>query len=227
MSGQEFEDAVRDVLARSNDRRKETVRGLISILTQMATNGVKVFTVAAVGRECEAARIVKTQTIRNASGSDFRLLIEAFARSRGVSTTHSPAIRVSPMEAAIAAIPDLEIRARLRAIIADNNACKADNARLRAAFSRLQAPPAPPITEPWEQSAMPEVEVLPPAAPLSLGPLERFVSPEWIDALAWTISETGTIMDGGRALTPPGFVLALKGVIDYVHSARGRVRKAG
>jgi len=188
----------------------------------MADRGIKVFTVAVVGRECEAQGVLKTQSIRNAAGADFRLLIEAFARLEGGDTKHVPKPRLSPLDEAIACISDFETRNRLKAIIAENAACRADNARLRSAFSKLQMPLPQTAVEIASEAATAEIDIIPPSPRISIGPLERFLSAEWVDGLAWTISEAGTIVDGGRALTPPGFIPALRAVIEFVRGAQGR-----
>jgi len=217
----DFQEIVDAVMAQSNERRKETVRALVDLLHGMARRGVKVFTIANVGRECEQAGILKTQTIRNVNGEPFRRIIEAFAAANGLATTHVPARRVTPLEEAIEAIPDLDARVRLRALIDDNRALVAQVRRLETGFKRLQEPnvntiaPTATITP---AAAAPEVEVIPPEPQpkINFGPLERFIGTDWIDSRAWTVNQNGTIMDGDRAITPPGFVPALCAVIQLL-----------
>ena len=170
----------------------------------------KVFTISNVGRECEDRKILTTQTIRNASGEPFRRIIEAFARRHGLATTHAPARKVTPLEEAIQSIPDLDIRHRLLGLIDDNKALRTQVQRLENGFKRLQVPEKQEA--PADRASLPaqEVEVLPPQkTKLNFGPLERFISEDWIDRYAWTVSESGAIMDGSDHITPPGFVPAL------------------
>lgn len=223
MSDIGFQQVLEEVLARSNERRRGTVRGLVQVLNQMANRGVKAFTVAAVGRECEAANVLKTQTIRNANGEDFRRLIEAFALARGASITHRPVQHLTPLQEAIASIPDLDIRTRLNAMLAENRAQRAEIQALRQGFAKMQAPPPQPEPSHSAVSSPFEVEILPSRkSDINLGPLERFASADWIDDQAWTIGESGALYNGAAMVSPAGFIPALRAVIEYVRTAQGR-----
>lgn len=223
MSDNGFQQVLEEVLARSNERRRGTVRRLVQILSQMANRGVKAFTIAAVGRECEAANVLKTQTIRNANGEDFRRLIEAFALARGASTTHRPVQHLTPLQEAIAAIPDLDIRTRLNAMLAENRAQRAEIQALRQGFAKLQTPP--PQSEPShsaESSPFKAEILLPRKSDINLGPLERFASADWIDDQAWTIGESGALYNDNAMISPAGFIPALRAVIEYIRNAQGQ-----
>ena len=39
----------------------------------------RIFSIANVGRACEAAGVLNTQSIRNSTGKDFRAIIDTFA----------------------------------------------------------------------------------------------------------------------------------------------------
>ena len=212
--GAQFQEAVDELLSASNSRRRATVGKFVTLLNELKNRGVTNYTIAVVGREAELKKIVTTQYIRNASGEPFRRLIQAFADQHNSSAGNSATSRLSPLEQAIAAIPDLDIRTRLLAMIDDNKALQTQVKRLEAGFKHLSAPSAQPRGGP-EPATEPAVEVLPPPAKpsASLGPLERFISEEWLDQNAWTVSEAGTIMDGPHRITPPGFVPALTAAI--------------
>ncbi|MBR9971812.1 gamma-mobile-trio protein GmtX [Magnetospirillum sulfuroxidans] len=221
MNDNGFEHVLEEVLARSNERRRGTVRALVQILNQMASRGVKAFTIVAVGRECEAVNVLKTQTIRNANGEDFRRLIEAFALARGASTNHRPVQHLTPLQEAIASIPDLDIRTRLNAMLAENRAQRAEIQALRQGFAKLQAPQPEPSHS--AESSPFEVEILPPRkSDINLGPLERFASADWIDDQAWTIGESGALYNGNAMISPAGFVPTLRAVIEYVRNTQCR-----
>lgn len=217
-----FTDVVEQVLAASNKRRQETVRALVTVLEEMRGRGVKVFTISNVGRECEERKLLTTQSIRNATGEPFRRIIEAFAQRHGLATTHVPARKVTPLEEAIQSIPDLDIRHRLLALIDDNKALRTQVQRLENGFKRLQVPERreAPAAEPASLPAQ-DIEVVPPhKTKLNLGPLERFISEDWIDRYAWTVGESGAIIDGSDPITPPGFVPALSEAITFLRSRR-------
>ncbi len=212
MTATEFDDVVERERARSNQRRQRTINQLVETLNDMARRGIKVFTVANVGRETEQRGFLKAQSIRNANGKGFREIINAFAALHGLATTHTPARKVTPLEEAIRAIPDLDIRVRLLSLIDENKALRDQLQRLENGFKRLQASDAKIVEVPPEALPAPDIEIIGPRARarVNRGPLERFISEEWVDQNAWTVNGSGTIMEGRHMITPPGFVPAMK-----------------
>lgn len=217
-----FEEVVGEVLASSNKRRQDTVRRLVKVLEGMRDQGMKVFAISNVGRECEDRKILTTQSIRNTNGEPFRRIIDAFARRYGLATTHAPAQRMTPLEEAIMAINDLDVRIRLLDILAENKALRSQVQRLQAGFKNLTVPNLKIATKSIVNDTVPDVEIIRDTEPLKVnyGPLERFISEEWIDQHAWTIAETGAIKEGADPITPPGFVPALAGIITILQSRR-------
>jgi hypothetical protein len=192
------------------------------MLEDMRARGHKVFSIATVGRECEARKLLSTQYIRNANGEPFRRLIDAFSRQHGLATGREPTRRQTPLQEAVATISDLDIRTRLLSLIDDNKALRAQVLRLEAGFKRMTVPTFPSSSDAAPSIASPEVEILPHKGrvSLNLGPLERFVSIDWIDQKAWTVTGTGTIMDGPHPITPPGFVPAMKAALESLREIK-------
>jgi hypothetical protein len=192
-----------EICARSNSRKRATVEGLWQVLEGMQRKGIKAFTIAQVGRHAEAAGVLRTQTLRNAGGEDYRFLIEAFAQEIGAAITSAPAITATPLETAIDNIADLDIRTRLRMVLVENVRQREEIGRLRQAFKHMQ--PASTV----ETSS---VELLfPPDSRLDIAPLEKFLSADWIDERRWSVKANGAIYDEmNECIAPVGFVDSLQ-----------------
>jgi len=200
-----------EIRSRSNARKCANIDALWQVLCDMKKKGVKVFTVALVGRECEAAGVLKTQTIRNAGGEDYRLLIDAFAREIGASTTLIAAARLTPLDEAIAEISDLDARTRLNMLVAENRRQREEITRLKQAFKNMH------VRSPQEK-----VEILPPHPPgMDTAPIEKFLSLDWIDERRWTVKDNGSIYaEDGDRVAPVGFVQALQQVVRKLSEPR-------
>jgi hypothetical protein len=175
----------------------------------MRRKGVKSFNLAQVGRHAESLGVLKTQTLRNAGGEDYRSLIDAFARDNGVGTTTLSPTKHTPLEEAIEAIADLDVRTRLRMILVENARQREEINRLRQAFKHLQSNLGEPRPTPNAGA------VLPPLKPnIDLEPIKKFLSECWIEERRWTIEPNGSIYDEhGECLTPVGLYTALLAVI--------------
>ena len=218
MTAQEVRD---EVLSRSNARRKETVMGLWRVLEGMRAKGVRIFSIANVGRACEAAGVLNTQSIRNSTGKDFRAVIDTFAAEIGASTTHQAPVVQTPIEEAIASIADLDVRTRLCMMLAENKRNREEVSRLKEFFKRLRvgAVPAPDATMQLPDSERAaKVEVLAPvkSVDVDVTPLEKFLSHEYLGDLRWKIGDDGALYEGKDRLTPVGFVPALEKLMAMV-----------
>lgn len=203
-----------NICARSNARKQATVDGLWQVLLDMQRKGVTTFTIAQVGRHAEAAGVLKTQTLRNTGGEDYRALIEAFAVVASGNAVATVTSGTSPLEAAIDGIQDLDIRTRLKMVLAENRRQRDEINRLRQAFKVLQLPSI------MASQVGSNVEMLSsPAAKIDLTPLERLLSEVWIDERRWSVEANGAIYDeNGEKIAPIGFVQALKAAIQAVSS---------
>jgi len=214
MTAQQIRD---EVLSRSNARRKETVIALWRALERMRAEGIRIFSIANVGRACETAGVLNTQSIRNSTGKDFRAIIDAFAAEIGASTTHQVPVVQTPIEDAIASIADLDVRTRLRMMLVENKRYSEEVSRLKECFKRLSVGTMPgPATMrlPNSESAV-DIEVLPAvkSVDIDVSPLQKFLSHEYLGDLRWQIGDDGALYEGNDRLTPVGFVPALEKLI--------------
>jgi hypothetical protein len=196
-----------EICARSNSRKRATVEGLWQVLEGMRRKGIKAFTIAQVGRHAEAADVLRTQTLRNTGGEDYRFLIEAFAQEIGAITTSLPATTATPLETFIDGIADLDIRTRMRMVLVENGRLHDEVKRLRQAFKYMQLP---------NTVETPAVEVLSPTdRHIDIVPLEQLLSTDWVDERRWSVEANGAIHDeDGFRITPVGFVDSLQAVLD-------------
>ncbi|MBB3268790.1 hypothetical protein FHW79_006466 [Azospirillum sp. OGB3] len=203
-----------DILSRSNERKRKTVEALWNVLLELRAKGVKSFSVAVVGKACEDARVLKTQSIRNTSGADFRNLIAAFAVDGDDALSSRGRQARSPLDEAVDAIPDLDVRTRLRIMVAENRKQRDEINRLKEAFKHLREPAIAP-------SAEGAIELFPPASPsfrdIDFVPLRKFLSADWLDDNHWHIEANGAIYDAdGNRVTPVAFVPALSALIALI-----------
>jgi hypothetical protein len=204
------------ILARSSKRKQNNIQALWLLLVRMHSQGIRVFTVSTVGRASERSGGVKLQSMMNKGGADYRELITAFAEEVG-GAQPSLGQGSSPLEQAIEAIPDLDIRTRLRMVLSKAKRLEADNDRLREALRQSHASaesrlhPCVPdghTSLPTNPAAMPVID----ADAMMI--LERFVSDDWIDERRWNVDRHGTIHDEfGERITPVAFVKEMRRLI--------------
>ena len=157
----------------------------------------------------KTAGVLKTQTLRNADGEDYRALIDAFAREIGAATTTLPSGKPTPLEEAIDTITDLDVRTRLRMVLVENVRQREEISRLRQAFKHLQS------NTMEQRTTIKEVELLPSTkANIDLAPIEKFISDTWTEERRWIKEPNGAIYDdNGECLAPIGFTTSLLTVL--------------
>jgi len=203
------------IASRSTARKIATIDGLWSVMEAMRKKGVRVFSVTNVGRACEAAGVIKVQSLRNATGSDFRDLIASYAEDIGASTSNAAGPAPTPVDEAIDTIRDLDVRIRLRLIVENERRQTEEISRLKQAFKLYRlAPDQEPST-----AALPVLsgEVLPPEpllAAVDVVPLWKFLSHEYLAEQGLEIRSDGAVYDDrGERLTPLGFAFSLQALL--------------
>ena len=199
------------ILARANPRKQATIEGLWRVLETMGKKGVRAFTVANVAKACEAEDVMRSSTLHNAGGADYRALIKAYAEGLGASTVRVVGKSASPLEEAVSSIRDLDARTRLRALIAENANYKREGERMKAAIKHMR--PAVPTAA--EAAPAPGELPAPLFARVDLTPLRTFLSADWLADNQWVVDANGAVATAaGDRVTPVGFVPALSKLID-------------
>ena len=197
--------------------KRENIERLWDVLKKLASEGETQFTLTVVGERLALAGGLKTHSLRNASGSDYRGLIELFREERKENRVgHS---ELDPVEAALAMISDMSVRATLRQALGEAKAVRLAHSRLQSALKKCS------IAE--------EGSAVQPAASLPAADESKKLTPRMRSALArgmdagrlWekglSVSETGAIEDAtGMALFPPGFADAIYVLIEAGDPAR-------
>ena len=202
-----------DLLSRASSRRAQSLRILWQALSDLEADGIREYTIAAVGRRVEELGGPRTQSLRNADGTDFRRLIAAFGNrtDRGEGRSHDR--QQSQVQKAISQVPDLGVQTILRMLLEENRRLKHQNDVLRESFKELSLS----ITESSMLNDSPELEHV---AQRSLtGPLceslALFLSDQWLESRGLRIEHDGSIVDSTVGddvylLAPPGFADALR-----------------
>jgi len=194
---------VDDVLSRSDARKSQRVSALWSILQLMRTKGVVEFSVAAVGRECERAGFLKTQSIRNAAGRDYRAIISSYRNEVGVGFESER--QMSPVRRFINSIADVQVKVRMLEMIETNRRQAVEINRLRNGYKHINL---------VRQAETAGVDPKGLKHDFDRKPLEKFVSANWLDTHGLEVRRSGAVfsLEGDR-LTPDGFVKALRYVL--------------
>jgi hypothetical protein len=200
------EALVEDVLARSDARKRERVSALWSVLRAMRKKGLVEFTIAAVGRECERAGFLKTQSIRNDAGADYLKIIKTFRGEIGAEVGSRPLKNGerSPVEQFINTIGDVQVKVRLLEMIETTRRQAVEIARLRNGYKHV----VQPVPLKGQESAANQLKQRRKAEDWT--PLDKFISSEWCDTHGFEITERGALYTAeGDRLTPDGFMACL------------------
>jgi hypothetical protein len=187
---------------------------LWQVLEGIRSEGGRDYCLAEVGRRLESCGGPRTQSLRNAQGAHFREVVSAYAEAAGGSTRYVAQDR-SQVDAALDLITDPSIRATLRMAIEEGKRLKVVNDNLHAAFKTLQLGasimPVPPAAEPCIAAAVPAGETL---SPRLRRALHKGVEPTRLAERGLSVQDDGSIhSEAGETLFPPGFVTAVRAVL--------------
>jgi hypothetical protein len=230
----EIQSAVEDpqallerLCAGAHPRKACSLRLIYTICQEQHRQGSKDFSIATIGRLSGERSGPKAQAIRNETGADYRLLIQAFARQTGGHDRKVAQVPVSQDEALLRDITDPVVRARLRLLLAERSgllrqvnllrnhlreAVVVDKRREPAAIvpaDRLDNVP------PSNQSMVVEVQSPPLAlTETELDTLEQAISPETFRDWGWVADRRGRVSTiNGAPVFERGFVSAIAKVL--------------
>lgn len=125
---------------KKNAKKEEKVKNLDKlwiVLNEIREEGGKDFSLAEIGRRLEKVGGMKTQSLRNKQGKDFRDIIQAYANAISGSTRYIPKNR-SNIDEALSLINDPSIRATIKIALDEAKRLKVINDNLHAAFKNIQ-----------------------------------------------------------------------------------------
>ena len=192
--------------------------GLWRVLQGMRAKSVRIFSIANVGRACEAAGVLNTQSIRNSTGVTFELSSTHSGRDRCLH--HAPgtgcanADRGSYCEYCGPGCPHPIAHDAGGEQALQGGSSPAQGVFQTASCGGQCQRQMRPCNSPIQRGAA-EVEVLAPvkSVDVDVTPLEKFLSHEYLGDLRWKIGDDGALFQGKDRLTPVGFVPALEKLI--------------
>lgn len=199
--------------------KKKRLDSLWIYLVQQYRNGDSDFSVAKIGRELEKRKILTGQGYRNAGGSDYRNIVEAFALEVGGRTSHWRAPSTTPLEQIIDALADADAAARLRLLLSEESKLRAENHLLRGQMRKMHTVPygAKSLTNSKETEESPSSELKSVKSAPHVGALLRFLDEEWLLGNDLRSEADGTITHNGVAITLPRFFYQLRSVLEYLN----------
>ncbi|SDP19444.1 hypothetical protein SAMN04489798_4975 [Pseudomonas arsenicoxydans] len=188
------------------ESKRKNLELLWQVLEGMWREGARNYFVAEVGRNLAKVGGLKTQSLRNEGGQDFRRVIEAFAACAGAIGRAQLTRGRSQLDVAVESLSDPAARAMFRQVIAENKLYKTQNDQLRSAFKELSIRPpndtvqshvsTPIMQSPMQPLTRREIELL-----------KRNLSPERFEENGWQIVEGGAVVDdSGVVVLTPGFM---------------------
>ncbi len=195
----------------ARENKRKNLELLWKVLEGMWREGCRSYGVAEVGRKLAEAGGLKTQSLRNEGGQDFRRIIEAFGACAGGHGRGQKIQGRSQLDLAVESLPDPAVRAIFRQVVAENKLYKTQNDQLRSSFKELS------IKRPAETPSFakaPSLEVPLPPAQLTIQEkelLRRNLSPERFEENGWKIMEGGGVVDdAGVVVLSPGFIAVMR-----------------
>lgn len=172
----------------------------------MQRSGIDDFTLANAGARFERVGGLRTQSLRNEGGKHYRQLIEAFANDVSGKSTNTKKRHVLPPDR-LDAIPDIQLRAWMRQILAENKLLARQVDELKSAFKVLRVlEPSSPIQESGDATSAPHLDL----SVSDLDVLKKGFDPARFAENGWTVGSDGSVVDDiGVSVFPPGFMGAV------------------
>jgi hypothetical protein len=173
------------------------------------------FTLASIGRLCEAKGVIKGRALYNASSADYVALINAWAAFSGPSSVKPPKREpaVSSSHAYLMRIEDPAIRSIMQAAIQERDKLKQQLNILKSQTHVVinKRPLGATIAQSSGNIALLEVSAR--LTDSERDALRKAVSTDFLADQEWTVGSDGEVMSNGRMLFDPGFIGAIRKVL--------------
>lgn len=198
-------------------RRKRSLEIINEVCKEQYQRGSKDFSIPTVGHLSKEKGGPAPRTIRNKDGEVYRSLMNAWANYSSGSTKKPKTVKERTInDDILESIDDPTTRALVGTIIAENRKLKGENQLLKNTSS---------ITIDMRQDTTPtlnsskDVEVLQPTLnllPSEVEALKHAISDNLLNTQGWTVDNQGRIKYKNRAIFKPGFINAIKKVLDSI-----------
>lgn len=199
---------------KASTRKKNSLEKIHNICREQYERGSKDFSVATIARISVEYGGPSEQTIRNKGGSDYRVLLKAWADySEGYITRQRTNKQSVIDDTILAGISDPTIRALVGTILAQNKKLKSENALLKN-----QTTLTIDMREQQNNTTLQtsSVELIPQSErllPTELSSLEHAISDDLFSCQGWTADAQGRVKNKGMQLYKAGYVTAIKKIL--------------
>tara|TARA_R110001583_G_scaffold72800_1_gene203381 strand:- start:21296 stop:21931 length:636 start_codon:yes stop_codon:yes gene_type:complete len=188
----------------NSERAVQSLEAIHAVCEDLKKSGHSDFTVATVARMGEGRGVPKAQSIRNASGEPYRVLIAAWQNSTSKGVVAKKRASALPNSYSwVDEIDDPRLRYLARDMAARMSEQKADLQRLKQVTQlQLDMRSSTPAAQPGTGLELTETE---------REALKQAIDPDFLEAQEWTIDSAGRIKNRSkRTLFQAGFVDALQ-----------------
>jgi hypothetical protein len=217
--------------ADADPRKVRSLRLIHAICEEQRDRGSKDYSIATIGRLSVERDGPAAGAIRNKTGEAYRALIKAFAASADGKSRRTAVVNLTQADLILEGVTDPVLRARIGLLLAELTSTRAQLLAARHLANQnavLDMRQQPSDGEAPQNAAMSgEVEVLPPSprlSPLQVRALENAISDVTLTHWGWRIDASGRIVtDTGQTVFGPGFVTAVRKVLESIPPADRRI----
>ncbi|MCO8108688.1 gamma-mobile-trio protein GmtX [Acinetobacter indicus] len=214
---------LQDLKTGRNARTQKSLDQLNNLLKARFEKGEQDYSIATIGRLSKAKGGIGTVSIRNVSGSHFRLLIEAWATKAQTKTkkpfaSHSRKYEIPSDKDLLRKVDDPALRVVFGQIIAEKNKLRAENHILKNTTEVIVDMRPSRIIQANDNQ---HVEVLPSLDKIlvdsEIEALKDAINKDTMLKRGWVISRLGAVKDENRqSLFKSGFIPAIQKVLKEV-----------
>lgn len=211
-----------ELLGRKTRPEREKNLNLIHQICKVQHETSRDFSIATVGKLCEAAGGLKARALYNAASSDYRALIEAWRENSAAPKSKSNerlSTELSSFERHLLRVDDPALRSLLQRVYVDRNKLRAELNMLKS-MTVLQIDQRPSARPPSSTGAMQVLTGVELTESERLA-LLRALSAEFLSEEGWREGPHGEILNGsGRKVFDIGFTRAIRKVLTSAGSSR-------
>ncbi|MDP1654925.1 MAG: gamma-mobile-trio protein GmtX [Hylemonella sp.] len=212
------DDLLEQLKKTASPRKQKTLDLIHEVCREQYERGSKDFSVATIARIAADRGGPSKGAIHNATGDDYKGLIKAWAEHTGGVTRKVRQVSENPYNALIDKIENPALRSMMNGILAENRQMRREITLLKAEGNRV-IDMRPQFVEPREV-----VQILPASHGLyatEIEALRHAVSDRFLQDEGWATDAEGRVFnDAKRAIYKPGYVTAIRKIIDVDGEAK-------
>lgn len=200
-------------LASATERKARSLQLIYDICEELLQTPNKGVTVANVGKLSQERGGPGAPALRNASGEQYRLLIQAFAKQEG-GRKDSRTVKQIALEEILEGVSDQVLRTRISLLLAELSSCRAQLLTLRHLANTTTVLD---LREPNKLQSEPPADATRLQLTLQeMTALEKAIGQENLDHWGWTKAVNGRVTsESGQIVFRAGFVQAVEKVIAF------------